>query len=137
MIDLLSVGPRSEGVNYSQQKALQTYTLTRRTLIRDYRRLQLHAIHLTQSHSCLIVKYNHTYIVWFNYYASQWLFATFTPCILDMAERKVWTNLLKNLDVQCCDCLPACHAFPGYNTINSLHRKGKTTAFYKAADPSC
>ena len=97
-------------------------------------RLVLHATHLAQSHSRLIVKCDDTdVLVLLVYYSSKGMFGSSVVYMHSghgPKERFVTVcSIAQKLGAALCECLPACHAITGCDTTSSLYRIGKTTAF--------
>ncbi|KAL7380780.1 hypothetical protein ABVT39_023998 [Epinephelus coioides] len=99
-------------------------------------RMVLHAIHLAESYSCVIVRCDDTDVeVLLIYYASKGMFGSsivYMHAGHGMRERYVPINTIsEKLGKDMSSCLPACHALTGCDTTSSLYRIGKTTAFTK------
>ena len=105
-------------------------------------RLVLHAIHLAQSHSRLIVKCDDTdVLVLLLFYSSKGMFgssAVFMHSGHGLKERFVPICLIaQKLGAVLCECLPACHALTGCDTTSSLYRIGKATALTRLKTHLC
>ncbi len=105
-------------------------------------RLVLHAIHLAQSHSRLIVKCDDTdVLVLLLYYSSKGMFgssAVFMHSGHGLKERFVPICVIaQKLGAVLCECLAACHALTGCDTTSSLYRIGKATALTRLKTHLC
>lgn len=128
---------RSRGLASQALTAWKIFTVTRRRLT-----LVLHAIHLAQSHSHLIVKCDNTdVLVLLLYYSSKGMFgssAVFMHSWHGLKERFVPICLIaQKLGAVLCECLPACHALTGCDTTSSLYRIGKATALTRLKTHLC
>ncbi len=99
-------------------------------------RIVLHAIHLAESYSRIIVRSDDTDVqVLLIYYASKGMFGSslvYMHAGHGTRERFIPINkVAKNLGKDMSSCLPACHSLTGCDTTSSLYRIGKTTAFNK------